>query len=945
VAPITLSNTQMICDTPAKAASRVPVEVTTDGGRTYSQNHVAYLYSGLEVVTSISPSKGPDQGSTMVRVSGSGFQNFASLSCMFGVTKVSARWFSSDAVECTAPPKNAGLEVSVRVANNGFDFSTTYGVFLMTARESITDVKPTISPITGGTVISIIGTAFTRSHSLFCRFGSKDSAARYYTSTFLTCITPYHPSGTVKFDVSNNHIDFTTSGVQVQFKELVIITSISPLNGPEEGRTQVDVYGSNFYGPSSDIRCKFGDTVVDGVTFVSTTHVRCPTPRMSGSRTVSVQLAMTSGDFSDTAQVFRYDPPMAVTGVTPSIGTRFGGTQVTVFGENFMNSANLRCRFTHRVGSVTSAARWLSSTLVVCKFPGHAGSESGESAVAISANAVDYTLSKVIFLSSSPPIVTSIHPTVGGADGGSIVQVQGKHFMENSDLSCMFGSARVTAKFVSDTQIECISPIASPADMQLDVTNNGQEISTSGVHYLFTPPPKVFELSPSTGPMVGSSVINVTGFHLVNWEPFNPTLKCKFGDAVTDGSFVSSTFMHCPTPPSTEGSVFLEISVNGVDYTSNFVPFQFTGLPSVKEMYPSFGPLAGGTAVTLIGSGFPASGRALCRLGEATAGLKTMSPFEARCETPANREMGSYPMEYSFDGRTFLKSGFRFLFFDAPRVVSLTPTLGPDSGGTTITFVLSQSIQAEDGVVCRFGDVQITPSKFEGTRITCNSPAQAAGKVWVSLSASSTILGEASVFVFYAREHVSAVAPSMGDVGGGLVLSVVGWNFVNLGTSQRSGVSCKFGDAISSIGTVISSSLVTCVTPQNKEGVVELEVSNNGINFSADRVNFRYTPPVEIFSASPSIGSAAGGTEIRVEGMNFEADMRCNFGGEMIVSDVRSSTYSLCVTPERDPGIVSLRLSNNGIELSTSGVDLRFTSRWPLSISFLRWAWFLVAHQ
>jgi len=132
VAPIMLSTTQMVCDTPSHAAARVFIEVTTDGGLTYSQNSIVYLYSGLEIVTTISPSRGPDFGSTAVRVSGRGFRNFPSLSCMFGVTAVSAQWLSSDAVQCVTPPKNAGLEVSVRVANNGVDFSTSYGVFLVT---------------------------------------------------------------------------------------------------------------------------------------------------------------------------------------------------------------------------------------------------------------------------------------------------------------------------------------------------------------------------------------------------------------------------------------------------------------------------------------------------------------------------------------------------------------------------------------------------------------------------------------------------------------------------------------------------------------------------------------------------------------------------------------------------------------------------------------------
>jgi hypothetical protein len=261
------------------------------------------------------------------------------------------------------------------------------------------------------------------------------------------------------------------------------------------------------------------------------------------------------------------------------------------------------------------------------------------------------------------------------------VQVNGNNFVENSELSCKFGAIKVTAKFVSDKLIQCISPTIAPGDMPLDVTCNGQEYSTSGKNFLFAPKPVVFELSPSTGPTLGESVVTVTGFHLVNWQPLNPTLKCKFGDLMTNGSFVSSTFMHCITPPSTEGNVFLEISVNGIDFTNNFVPFRFAGLPSVTELYPSFGPLAGGTIVTFIGSGFPESGNALCKLGDATSALLIMSSVEARCETSANLDMGSYPVEYSFDGRVFVQTQFRFLFFDAPRVILLMPSLGPHSGG------------------------------------------------------------------------------------------------------------------------------------------------------------------------------------------------------------------------------------------------------------------------
>jgi len=52
--------------------------------------------------------------------------------------------------------------------------------------------------------------------------------------------------------------------------------------------------------------------------------------------------------------------------------------------------------------------------------------------------------------------------------------------------------------------------------------------------------------------------------------------------------------------------------VNGVDFTASFVPFRFSGLPSVAQVAPSAGPLDGRTELTVTGSGFPATGELFC---------------------------------------------------------------------------------------------------------------------------------------------------------------------------------------------------------------------------------------------------------------------------------------------------------------------------------------------
>ena len=68
-------------------------------------------------------------GDTVVRVLGTGFLDSPLLSCLFGSTAVSAVWLREDILECHTPPMASGTEVALRVANNGVDFSPTYGLY------------------------------------------------------------------------------------------------------------------------------------------------------------------------------------------------------------------------------------------------------------------------------------------------------------------------------------------------------------------------------------------------------------------------------------------------------------------------------------------------------------------------------------------------------------------------------------------------------------------------------------------------------------------------------------------------------------------------------------------------------------------------------------------------------------------------------------------------
>ena len=107
----------------------VSIGVTSDGGYIFSSDTGSFFFSQDEAVASVTPGLGTEAGGTLVRVHGSGFVSSPLARCLFGSVPVTAAWHSEEAVDCIAPPRPAGTLASVRVANNGQDYSTTSQVF------------------------------------------------------------------------------------------------------------------------------------------------------------------------------------------------------------------------------------------------------------------------------------------------------------------------------------------------------------------------------------------------------------------------------------------------------------------------------------------------------------------------------------------------------------------------------------------------------------------------------------------------------------------------------------------------------------------------------------------------------------------------------------------------------------------------------------------------
>jgi subtilisin family serine protease len=116
------------------------------------------------------------------------------------------------------------------------------------------------------------------------------------------------------------------------------VTEISPDAGSAIGGTQVDIYGTNFYGVdlAGAGGVTFGGVNATSYTLDGPTHIIAVAPAGTGGTTVQVQVNAAGGATPDTAaDDFTYLPPPTMTGLSQSTGPSAGGVKVAITGTDF----------------------------------------------------------------------------------------------------------------------------------------------------------------------------------------------------------------------------------------------------------------------------------------------------------------------------------------------------------------------------------------------------------------------------------------------------------------------------------------------------------------------------------------------------------------------------------------------------------------------------------
>jgi hypothetical protein len=187
--------------------------------------------------------------------------------------------------------------------------------------------------------------------------------------------------------------------------------------------------------------------------------------------------------------------------------------------------------------------------------------------------------------------------------------------------------------FVSATQLTARTPAGTAGARDVQVTNpNGQSVTRAGAFtYTTTSSPTLTAVSPASGPAAGGTTITLTGSNFVS----GATVRVG-GTPATNVALVSATRLTARTPAGTAGARDVQVTnPNGQSATRSgaFTYTGSTGALTVTSVSPQSGPAAGGTIVTVSGSGF-VSGAAV-RFGRLDAASVTfVSSTQLRVVSP-----------------------------------------------------------------------------------------------------------------------------------------------------------------------------------------------------------------------------------------------------------------------------------------------------------------------
>jgi hypothetical protein len=515
--------------------------------------------------------------------------------------------------------------------------------------ESLTllSLDPSKGKTVGNDQVVLTGTGFDTEMKVF--FGFQEAPQVYVLSSKkATVYTPAGFPGPVDVEVVN------PSGAKDRLEKAFLyyspvqILEIEPAAGPVAGGVPVVVSGSGFAGDAALI---IGDKIaIDTQSMDDATLLAVTPPGKPGWANVSVSsdegLATLIGGF------FYYEYP-AIEEISPAAGSATGGGVVHIQ----MKGAHEEAEVFFGETPAASISFVDYHKLEVVTPPG----DLGYVAVTVTTPYGSDTRAEGFYYygGALPPQdlqVISVQPSSGPTAGGNDVQISAFGLTSVADTTVLFGNklAPVEEVIPGLMLLRVAAPAAAAGVVDVTVMNsNGTAVKADGYEYL--PLAVLHDVSPDHGPAAGGTKVVISG------EGFEPGAQVYFGALPgAETIVVSDTKIQTRAPMGSPGAVDVHVKQAGT--TATLVDgYNYDGKLDLFVVEPNFGSIAGGTLITLVGSGF--AGDAQVRVaGVPCSHVTLLSSNVVTAKTPPGVP-GTFDVEVTVAGKTAMLP-LSFTYYD-----------------------------------------------------------------------------------------------------------------------------------------------------------------------------------------------------------------------------------------------------------------------------------------
>ncbi|CAH1247131.1 PKHD1L1 [Branchiostoma lanceolatum] len=983
------------------------VEVSINGIPSRCEGGCGFSWAAdrTPTVTSISPQQGT--GGTEVTITGTGFSaNCNDLRVRIGRSEDTEEGVActpsactETSITCTAGSGGQGSQrVKVKVLPRGDDPGANpngkaSGDVSFTYLGGITSISPTTSGLGGGVPLTITGNGFADDDSP--KVGENDCPVVSRSDTEIVCMVPFGSSaGAVDVTVSGS--DVLTSSDQFTYDEALspIITTYSPEEITVAGGETLTLDGTGFGdSPELTLDCD-SETVRVEASVTDTGSVTATLPPLSpGECDILLFVpgsgyAMVEDNTRKRAANGRFKLPqvnvnLKVTGMDPSRGSLYGGTEVTISGEGFSedtadvevkfgdtdcevltSSANeITCRtestaVTHTVNNDGSHPEfgtgfaWDPATLTVAvgdtvvwgwtasgsdtKYGVHqttdstgevlAGFSSGEQT---SSGAFSYTFKETgsFFYTSG---CVDLHCDIKML--GRVDVVDRTDVTEALSLKVHGWEAEQRPNDASGRRRSsgsCPGGTGSLLDCSGDppAAPEGAVFSFSFLDCMTS---EVSSVSDSQGTAGTVLTLQGTGFSIEACE--NEVL---IGEHQCEVETASADTLTCRVAPGNDMPVgtALPVSLDVKNRGEALMAAEgtFALLPIVTSLSPQQGSTEGGTTVTISGSGFTAEtdGTAVM-IGSSGCDVESVSYNEIVCTTQAASALTrDVVVTQGGSLRAVCDGDCQFSHRDSstPRLVSIQPT---SASGASNVFTLTGALFGTDvdAVAVEIGDTPCDVTAMTDGSITCTARALAVGSNAVSVV--NALGTAASSLTVASQAQIDSFSPPSGSMAGGTVVTFTGNGFGDdMSVTLGDGSECTIDGEI----TRTSFSCVTPTATQDGDHTVQLSVRSNGQTYPAQDFTYAADRTPVVNSISPS--EATGGDTLTISGSGFggvsrrrrrssSADVSVTVGDSPCPLSSSSDTELSCVLVESVAGSYDVNVMVAGMGLATSSVALSY---------------------